>query len=110
GGSVSLYRSDIRVEPSTPADETLAAKHSAASTKNISRFLLDQVDLDEKQVRKNARNETHMLSFRDLTRLCLIGETEMQAEEAPDSAATQSTRPKKSQPSNSFSRAKTTPR
>jgi peptidoglycan hydrolase CwlO-like protein len=83
GGSISLYRSDIRVEPSTPADETLAAKHSAASTKNISRFLLDQVDLDEKQVRKNARNETHMLSFRDLTRLCLIGETEMQAEEAP---------------------------
>jgi hypothetical protein len=83
GGSISLYRSDIRVEPSTPADETLAAKHSAASTKNISRFLLDQVGLDEKQVRKNARNETFMLSFRDLTRLCLIGETEMQAEEAP---------------------------
>ena len=83
GGSISLYRSDIRVEPSTPADETLAAKHSATSTKNISRFLLGQVGLDEKQVRKNARNETHMLSFRDLTRLCLIGETEMQSEEAP---------------------------
>ncbi|MER3389764.1 MAG: hypothetical protein RJQ01_06990 [Microcella sp.] len=83
GGGISLYRADIRVEPSTPPDETLAAKHSAASTKNVSRFLLDQVGLDEKQVRKNARNETHMLSFRDLTRLCLIGETEMQAEEAP---------------------------
>ena len=83
GGGVSLYRADIRVEPSTPPDETLAAKHSAQSAKNISRFLLDQVGLDEKQVRKNARNETHMLSFRDLTRLCLIGETEMQAEEAP---------------------------
>lgn len=83
GGGISLYRADIRVEPSTPADETLAAKHSAANTKNVSRFLLDQVGLDEKQVRKNARNETHMLSFRDLTRLCLIGETEMQAEEEP---------------------------
>lgn len=83
GGGISLYRADIRVEPSTPPDETLAAKHSAASTQNVSRFLLDQVGLDEKLVRKNARNETHMLSFRDLTRLCLIGETEMQAEEAP---------------------------
>lgn len=83
GGGISLYRSSIRVEPSTPADETLAAKHSATSTKNISRFLLDQVGLDEKRVRKNVRNETHMLSFRDLVRLCLIGETEMQAEEAP---------------------------
>lgn len=83
GGSISLYRADVRVEPSTPPDETLAAKHSAASTKNVSRFLLNEVGLDEKQVRKNARNETHMLSFRDLTRLCLVGETEMQAEEAP---------------------------
>lgn len=92
----------------TPADETLAAKHSATSTKNISRFLLDQVGLDEKQVRKNARNETHMLSFRDLTRLCLIGEREMQAEEALASAATQSTRPRKSRLSSSFLREKTT--
>lgn len=83
GGSISLYRSDIRVEPATPADVTLSAKHSATNTKNISRFLLDQVGLDEKLMRKNARNETHMLSFRDLTRLCLIDETNMQAEEVP---------------------------
>lgn len=83
GGSVSLYGADIRVEPSTPPDETLSAKHSPGSAKNVSRFLLDKVGLDQKQVRKNAQNETHMLSFRDLTRLCLIGETEMQAEVAP---------------------------
>lgn len=83
GGSISLYRSDVRVEPSAPADETLAWKHNAANMKNVSRYLLDQVDLDEKQVRKNAQNVTHMLSFRDLARLCLIGETEMQAEDPP---------------------------
>lgn len=83
GGDISVYRSSIRVEPSAPADDTLAAKHNAATTKNISRFLLDQVGLDEKWVRKNRRNETHMLSFRDLVRLCLVGETQMQAEEPP---------------------------
>lgn len=83
GGAISLYQADLRVEPSNPPDETLAAKHSATNSKNVSRFLLDQVGLDEKQVRKNARNETNMLSFRDVTRLCLVGETEMQAEEAP---------------------------
>lgn len=83
GGGISLYRADVRVEPSTPPDETLAAKHSAANMKNVSRYLLDQVGLDERQVRKNAQNVTNKLSFRDLTRLCLIGETEMQAEEAP---------------------------
>ena len=83
GGGVALYRSDVRVEPSSPPDETLAAKHSSATTANVSRFLLEQVSLDEQQVRKNSRNDTNMLSFRDLTRLCLIGETEMQAETAP---------------------------
>lgn len=83
GGSISLYRSDIRVEPLPPADEALAAKHSAEKTTNISRFLLEQIGLDQIRVRRNVRNETHMLSFRDLIRLCLIGETEMQAEEAP---------------------------
>lgn len=83
GGGVALYRSDVRVEPSSPPDETLAAKHSSATTANVSRFLLEQVGLDEQQVRKNSRNDTNMLSFRDLTRLCLIGETEMQAEIAP---------------------------
>ncbi|WP_455158900.1 AAA family ATPase [Schaalia cardiffensis] len=83
GGGISLYRSNIRVEPTTPADEDLAAVHNSERKNNISRFLLNQVGLDEKRVRKNKRNETHMLSFRDLSRLCLIGETEMQAEEAP---------------------------
>lgn len=83
GGGIALYRADVRVEPSIPPDEALAAKHNAANTKNVSRFLLDQVGLDEKRVRKNALNVTNMLSFRDLSRLCLIGETEMQAEVAP---------------------------
>lgn len=83
GGGVALYRCDVRVEPSSPPEETLAAKHSSATTANVSRFLLEQVGLDKQQVRKNSRNDTNMLSFRDLTRLCLIGETEMQADIAP---------------------------
>lgn len=83
GGGVALYRSDVRTEPSGPPDEALSWKHSASSTANVSRFLLEQVGLDEKRVRKNAQNETHMLSFRDLMRLCLVGETDMQSEVAP---------------------------
>jgi len=83
GGRVSVYRSDVRIEPSTPPDQTLACKHSSTTTANVSRFLLEQVSLDEQQLRKNAQNQTNMLSFRDVTRLCLIGETEMQAKVAP---------------------------
>ena len=83
GGCISLYESDVRVEPATPADNILQARHSAKRTTNISRFLLKQVGLDEKWVRKNGNNDTNMLSFRDLSRLCIIGETDMQAEKAP---------------------------
>lgn len=83
GGAVGLYRSEFRAEPSGPPDETLVSTHSSNSNSNISRFILEQVGLDGQLVRKNARNETNMLSFRDLTRLCIVGETEMQAEEAP---------------------------
>ena len=51
GGGVALYRSDVRVEPSGPPDETLGAKHSSATSSNVSRFLLQQVGLDDKHVR-----------------------------------------------------------
>lgn len=83
GSKIGLYRADIRGEPLHHPDESLSVKHSAKNTSNLSRFLLGQIGLDEKRVRKNSRNETHMLSFRDLMRLCIIGETKMQAEEAP---------------------------
>lgn len=84
GGHISLFRADVRAEdPCRSPDETLAAKHNVQNKNNVSRYLLNQVGLDERKVKKNAQNETNMLSFRDLTRLCLIGETEMQAEKAP---------------------------
>ena len=83
GGNISLYRADLRYERPAQPDKMLSAKHSATKTSNLSRFLLGQIGLDEKQVRKNAYNQTNMLSFRDITKLCIIGETRMQAEEAP---------------------------
>lgn len=81
--AVGLYRNEFRTAPAGPPDITLAAKHSSTANSNISRYLLDHIGLDGRLVRKNARNETSMVSFRDLMRLCLIGETEMQSEEAP---------------------------
>lgn len=83
GGAISLYRSDIFAEDKSSPDKLLSAKHDSSSTENVSRFLLAQVGLDGMRVRKNNRNETTTLSFRDLIRLCLIGETQMQSAEAP---------------------------
>jgi hypothetical protein len=83
GGSFSLLLSDIRQGPLPVADETLAPRHSPSSDSNISRYLLKQVDLDDKRVRKNARGETDTLSFRNLAHLCVVDETQMQSETPP---------------------------
>lgn len=83
GGSFSLFRSDIRQGPLTVADETFAPRHSPSADSNISRYLLKQVDLDGKRVRKNVRGETDSLSFRNLAHLCVVDETQMQSETPP---------------------------
>ena len=83
GGSFSLFLSDIRQGPLPVADETLAPRHSPRADSNVSRYLLKQVDLDDKRVRKNARGETDTLSFRNLAHLCLVDETQMQSETPP---------------------------
>lgn len=83
GGNIGLHRGDVRTGPLGVPVETLAAKHSATSEKNLSRYLLAQIDLDGKRVRKNARNITDSLSFRNLAHLCIVDETQMQSETQP---------------------------
>jgi len=83
GGNFGLYLSDIRVGPLTIPDQTLTPKHNAASVTNISRYLLGAIGLDGRQVRKNVRNATDSLSFRNVAHLCVVDETQMQAETPP---------------------------
>lgn len=83
GGAIGLRRGELRGRAETPPTEVLAAKHSAKNTTSLSRFLLGQVGLDQRLVRKNVRAETRSLSFRDLAHLCVVDETQMQAETAP---------------------------
>lgn len=83
GSKVYLYQSCIRDESSIAPDQKLAAKHDIKKANSISRFLLGQIGLDEKKVRKNKNNATHTLSFRDITRLCLIDEIKIQSEHKP---------------------------
>lgn len=94
GGAFGLYLSDVRTVPLPVPDETLNPKHNPSSDKNISRYLLKQIDLDEKRVRKNARNSTDSLSFRNLVHLCLVDETQMQADTPPALTGQYTTRTK----------------
>ncbi|QIM22182.1 AAA family ATPase [Phycicoccus sp. HDW14] len=83
GGSFGLHLSDVRSLPLPAPDEVLSPKHNPKSVRNVSRYLLSEVGLDGKMVRKNARNSTDSLSFRNLAHLCLVDETQMQSETPP---------------------------
>lgn len=83
GGRIEVYEDILHGRPEGPASFTLAAKHNVATEDNLSRFLLREIGLDERRVRRNARNETDSLSFRNLSHLCVVDETAMQAETSP---------------------------
>lgn len=80
---IAVYSGKHLQVPIEPPDMHLAAKHNPRSTQNVSRYLLAQIGLDGKLVRRNAQNECRPLSFRDLARLCIIDETDMQSQTSP---------------------------
>jgi hypothetical protein len=83
GGKTHLHNGDVRTLPSGPATKVLNEKHNPDNTNNLSNFLLAEIGLSGQRVRKNARNTTRSLSFRDLAHLCVISETHIQAERSP---------------------------
>lgn len=83
GGSIGLYNGDVRGQPLGSPDRIVAAKHNPSSLNNLSRYVLAYIGLDGKRIRKNIRNETDSLSFRNLGHLCIVNETQMQSEVPP---------------------------
>jgi hypothetical protein len=83
GGGFALHRKLIRALVNDADAEPLAPKHSSTNDQNVSRFLLGQLGLDGRKIRKNQRDETISLSFRHIAHLCIVDETQMQAETPP---------------------------
>ena len=94
GGRFGLHQGDIRSAPLEQPSETLAERHDAKKTDNLSRYLLSQIDLDNKKVRKDKYNRTDSLSFRNVAHLSIVDETKMQAETPPALTGTSTTRTK----------------
>ena len=63
--------------------KTLRWKHSAARQDTLSYALLERTGLTSKVLRKNAAGETRSLSFRDMARLCVVTEEEIQGRGSP---------------------------
>jgi len=61
----------------------IKAKHAAGKSDNISGWLLQQIDLFEKHLRKNKAGDNRSLSFRDLARLIVVNEKEIVRQGTP---------------------------
>ena len=84
GGGFRLYEDLYQTPPATDIPyKQLDEKHSDRNNANLSSFLLDLCGLGGKRVRKNSRNETISLSFRNIARLMIVDETEITQQSSP---------------------------
>lgn len=61
----------------------LREQHDERRDDNLSRFLLKQIVLADKRIRRNKLNETNSLSFRNLARLAIVDEEEIIQKRSP---------------------------
>lgn len=84
GGGFRLYEDLHQTPPTNEIPYTqLDEKHSDKNNTNLSSFLLDLCSLGGKRVRKNSRNETLSLSFRNIARLMIVDETVITQQSSP---------------------------
>lgn len=74
----ALYEGEPQTEP-----RALRFRHSAARDDTVSRELLGRSGFESRILRTNAAGSTRSLSFRDLVRLCVVTEGEIQRRGSP---------------------------
>lgn len=94
GGGYLLHEGLLKSGDSQATPRKLGQTHSSKSTDNLSRFLLDYLDLDDKLVARDAAGQKDVLSFRDLVNILLVDETSIQAERSPIESGQHPERPK----------------
>lgn len=83
GGNFRAYEELLMDrDPQTEA-KTLRWKHSVTRQDTLSYALLKRTALTMKMLRKNASGATRSLSFRDMARLCVVTEEEIQGRGSP---------------------------
>jgi hypothetical protein len=84
GGGFRLYEGLQQAPPATDVPyKLLSEQHSDRNDANLSSFLLGLCDFRSKRVRKNSRNDTNSLSFRNIARLMIVNETEITQQSSP---------------------------
>lgn len=84
GGGFRVYEGLHQTPPASDVPhKVLDEQHSDKNDSNLSSFLLGLCGLSGKRVRKNSRNETNSLSFRNIARLMIVNETEITQQSSP---------------------------
>lgn len=83
GDNYLAYSEELFEGEPTTESRTLRYKHAASRTDTLSYELLERVGFSGRTLRRNAAGKTRSLSFRDLTRLCVVTEEEIQRRGSP---------------------------
>lgn len=83
GGSFYKYDGSFLSNPPDIEPMRLGERHSQDRDDTLSAFLLSEIGLREKFIRKNQQGDTRSLSFRDLARLVLVQESEITKRSSP---------------------------
>jgi hypothetical protein len=82
GGPFELFSGDIRAANGNNSIQ-LSARHDASNTDNLSQFILDKIGFIGREIVTDAHGKKRTLSFRDLSRYCIVDETAIQSETSP---------------------------
>lgn len=83
GGNFAV-RSGLAIAQDGGADvRVLGAKHDHTEDANLSQFLLGQIGLRGRRIAVDGNGKKRSLSFRDISRFCIVDETTIQSEGSP---------------------------
>ncbi|MCC5987222.1 MAG: hypothetical protein JJT95_06020 [Pararhodobacter sp.] len=83
GGNFRAYDEILYEDQPSKEPRTVRWKHAASRTDTLSYELLNRIGYAGCVLRKNAAGATRSLSFRDLARLCVVTEEEIQRRSSP---------------------------
>lgn len=80
---INLYETEIAQATIQNVKQRMRASHQTGSTNTLSHFLLEQIKLSGRQVKRNQRGEKNAVTFRDVARLVMIDEGRIISDESP---------------------------
>lgn len=83
GGAFEVFEGRFDIDLPDQQGRLLSEIHRSRDHESLSSFLLKKVGLVDKKIKKNARDETQNLSFRNLARLCIVDEEEIIQKRSP---------------------------